>query len=1431
MTECEKNTFIYKNIKPKSNRIGKIWIRENKKNFSNFINSNFSNQNLKQESKINIFHPDYNVREGEWSSWSPYKLSEWIGSLGENMSSYKKVIIDKNIQGASLHSITPENITALLDIKIESDAIFLLKHIAKLTRIVYQEHQTFVAEYLHNESPYRGLLLYHGLGSGKTAASILITEGFPNRSCVVMLPASLRDNYVSEINKFSEFKSDFQRGILKKYHWCFRELSVKNIKDLSQYDNILSPYGINKIGFKYGLNMKNRDKYTHEDKIPLIFDHTHKITGILIPKKEGDTFLDLPLNEQIFIEKKTKKTSEQLSSSRWKFYSSTEFDSLDKTIINKYKKFKIVRKGGDYQFGIWMIDDNSDSLPNFNSLSEKQQQEIEITLYLIFNQKYKFIHYNSGQFLSISIFRLMNENSKSNLGLDLTKENSINKIKTKEIVKRIVDGELDNPFDNKIIVIDEIHNLVSSITGSFEGSSYVARVIYDLIMSAKNIKVILLSGTPCINDPFELGILFNILHGRTKIFTCYFEPTIKTSDLSKIIEGDETIDFFNIRRSENDKLELKLTRNPKNFINYYGEEDPSNKKLGIIFNTNSNYFPNDDEFKKYIIHLFNEQNITVNDSKVEDNSFSLFQEDKQAFSNKYIDTYYTKIKSREDFIRKIIGKVSYFNETTALESDGGSVFPELIRLPTPVYANLSIYQFIFYCKARSRERELEKKFKKKGPDDKESGYYRVLSRNALLFSFPPEIERVWPSDLRKDINNDLKNNDQGKTSSESLDDEIMYTLSILIDNYLQDNSDLDYNEAKQIVTLKIEELKKLDSLPIDTPQMYKEYIKLLNKSKSTITSHEKNYSSLKEDLLKSLYESNTYLKFGKKVAFDLEMLSPKYVEMFKNIQHSPGNILCYSQFRSVEGIGIFSQVLKKHGYHDFNIGIEKTPESGDMIRLKISNNTYINCRIAHIDSDIIILNKNEVIHNLKKIAESNHQDDIRDITQQFLKATKDIKIDTPSPYFDYLGELVGNSYLELSYSDWKDNISIACYANWTRSTGPQILEVFNDHELNRYGQNIQIIFITQSGAEGLNLYNIRQVHIMEPFWNIIKIDQVIGRARRISSHRYLPIAQRNVTVYEYISKFTPEQLTNTWNSKELSELGVNLEQFSIHSYSKEITSEDEGKTSDQNLKILSEKKNELISSFIEILRQGAVDCQFNMKENIKSIGKIKCLNTDNLSTINENFIYVPDSDYKYISVKTTSPLVSNKTLVKLNINGYIISGFINSGTFDQECPIFDLYHYYGLLPGVTSGSYDYKVIGKLLIDHLGNYKRLFTQELSNDINKLELYSKSEQVRQSIEDAHSKFANIPKDNITILKWCHLIREALQPPQPPKETEIETTQLNQDQQNELKELFKTQTGKDYNSFLNKKELKKFIFREVKKEGTEKFEEVLGIVKQLE
>jgi len=70
---------------------------------------------------------------------------------------------------------------------------------------------------------------------------------------------------------------------------------------------------------------------------------------------------------------------------------------------------------------------------------------------------------------------------------------------------------------------------------------------------------------------------------------------------------------------------------------------------------------------------------------------------------------------------------------------------------------------------------------------------------------------------------------------------------------------------------------------------------------------------------------------------------------------------------------------------------------------------------------------------------------------------------------------------------------------------------------NKDGSRVKVIFISQAGAEGLDLKFIRQVHILEPWYNMNRIEQIIGRAVRTCSHKDLPFNKRNVEIYLYAS--------------------------------------------------------------------------------------------------------------------------------------------------------------------------------------------------------------------------------------------------------------------------------------------------------------------------
>jgi len=116
--------------------------------------------------------------------------------------------------------------------------------------------------------------------------------------------------------------------------------------------------------------------------------------------------------------------------------------------------------------------------------------------------------------------------------------------------------------------------------------------------------------------------------------------------------------------------------------------------------------------------------------------------------------------------------------------------------------------------------------------------------------------------------------------------------------------------------------------------------------------------------------------------------------------------------------------------------------------------------------------------------------------------------------------------------------------------------------------NIQIFMITSAGAEGISLKEVQYVHIMEPYWNPVRIDQVIGRARRICSHKDLPVKEQFVEVHAYIMTF-PEKI-----SEELK---------------LDVVDGTPGST-DEFLFSISKRKRTLNTSIMDCIKKASVDC-------------------------------------------------------------------------------------------------------------------------------------------------------------------------------------------------------------------------------------------------
>lgn len=98
-----------------------------------------------------------------------------------------------------------------------------------------------------------------------------------------------------------------------------------------------------------------------------------------------------------------------------------------------------------------------------------------------------------------------------------------------------------------------------------------------------------------------------------------------------------------------------------------------------------------------------------------------------------------------------------------------------------------------------------------------------------------------------------------------------------------------------------------------------------------------------------------------------------------------------------------------------------------------------------------------------------------------------------------------------------------------KMTGQKAAEIINSPD-NLYGSNVRVIIGTRVSGEGLDLHRIRQIHIMEPWYNLSRLEQIEGRGVRQCSHKELPPEERNVEIFRYqavpptITRNTPEMI-------------------------------------------------------------------------------------------------------------------------------------------------------------------------------------------------------------------------------------------------------------------------------------------------------------------
>ena len=280
---------------------------------------------------------------------------------------------------------------------------------------------------------------------------------------------------------------------------------------------------------------------------------------------------------------------------------------------------------------------------------------------------------------------------------------------------------------------------------------------------------------------------------------------------------------------------------------------------------------------------------------------------------------------------------------------------------------------------------------------------------------------------------------------------------------------------------------------------------------------------------------------------------------------------------------------------------------------------------------------------------------------------------------------------------------------------PAYIKHFNK-KTNNYGEEIKIIIGTTNMFEGVSLSNIRQIHLLEPWYNMSRNEQIIGRGVRQCSHIDLSFKNRNLTVFNYVAicdKMDPEKYEK-YNDGY------------IVKYKKNATKDLDFDI--RKLQLATEKVINITKLDI-ILKSNAIDCYLN-----KNVNQI---NIQNVSKDSEDEI-IEFTDYKGESKFISFTLGDDeicKNIVKIenDVNNYQYKTFLNKNLIKNTSFFIKTVFKKGIdsaNPNITNKVY---YTYKELFDETQQYNK----ELDEELFKISL----QELILSKETFYNKFNNL------------------------------------------------------------------------------------------
>jgi len=224
-----------------------------------------------------------------------------------------------------------------------------------------------------------------------------------------------------------------------------------------------------------------------------------------------------------------------------------------------------------------------------------------------------------------------------------------------------------------------------------------------------------------------------------------------------------------------------------------------------------------------------------------------------------------------------------------------------------------------------------------------------------------------------------------------------------------------------------------------------------------------------------------------------------------------------------------------------------------------------------------------------------------------------------------------DSIVKLKEMMENDNIpKKKCFVVWSgdiidKIEFSKVFKSIYNHPKNRKGDYLKIVLGTESIMEGVDLKEVKYVHITEPWWNESRMDQVMGRAIRWKSHINMPEREQQVIIYRYyaLTSLAPKDFvadiqplaSNTLQTRivdnalgrlnlrpfETSHVKENVD-FAIHQLENpDPISPLAFSSIDRYIQGVAEKKKRLNQMFYKSIKNSAIDCLFNKHGNTYSL--------------------------------------------------------------------------------------------------------------------------------------------------------------------------------------------------------------------------------------